>query len=114
VVVRGPWGDMATNLKAWQFSLARKIGYLDPYYRFDPYTAVSSCRTVPVSGLMQVDTAVLWYGPEPYVRCKVYGRSRIWYGRHPYAEQAISPQRVSTDVGVTTTSAEDLRDDRGV
>jgi hypothetical protein len=55
-----------------------------PYYRLDPYTGRSKCRTIPVRGLTHVSTAVLWHGPKPYAHHKVYGRSHIRYGRHPY------------------------------
>jgi hypothetical protein len=39
----------------------------DPYYRLDPYTGCSDCRTVLASGLIHVSTAVLRYGPKPYM-----------------------------------------------
>jgi hypothetical protein len=54
-----------------------------PYYRLDPYTGHSKCRTVPVSGLAHVSTAVLQYGLKLYAHRKVYGHSHIRYSQHP-------------------------------
>ena len=37
-----------------------------------------------MSGLIPVNTAVIWYGPKPYAHRVVYGRTHIRYGQHPY------------------------------
>jgi len=55
-----------------------------PYNHLDLYNGRSKCRTVPVSGLIPVNTALLRYGPKPYADHALYGHSRIRYGRHPY------------------------------
>ena len=89
---RGAWWGAACKCCMLTFPV--------PYNHLDPYNGCSKCCTIPVSGLIPVNTALLQYGPKLYADHALYGCNCIRYSQHPYFALYCSLDQVVLSVAL--------------